>query len=179
MLIETNAHRRDAERAAVGVFALRLAHGVDRRGLEIEAAERGIVSVEDGLVPPGLRQRQAVVFPQDRAEIAHRDELFALAADAAEGDDGIVAVVAREPAEAVPVGVVFPEAAVVQIEMVERAHEMLHLPVLFVVQQHPVEPLRVVPLNELGEFVAHKVELLARMRDLVGKNARRLLNLSS
>ena len=49
MLIETDAHRRDAERAAVGVFALRLAHGVDRRGLEIEAAERGIVGVEDGL----------------------------------------------------------------------------------------------------------------------------------
>ena len=92
MLIETDAHRRDAERAAVGVFALRPAHSVDRRGLEIEAAERGIVGVEDGLVPPGLRQRQAVVLPQDRAEIAHGDELFALAADAAEGDDGIVAV---------------------------------------------------------------------------------------
>ena len=89
MLIETDAHRRDAERAALGVFALCPAHGVDRRGLEIEAAERGIVGVEDGLVPPGFRQRQAVVLPQDRAEIAHGDELFALAADAAEGDDGI------------------------------------------------------------------------------------------
>ena len=42
MLIKANAHRRDTEHAAVGVFALRLAHGVDRRGLEIEAAERGI-----------------------------------------------------------------------------------------------------------------------------------------
>ena len=171
MLIKANAHRRDTEHAAVGVFALRLLvlFCVNGRGLEIVSAELCVVGVEDRLIPSGLRQRQAVALPQHRAEIAHGDELFALAADAAEGDDGIVAVVAREPAEAVPVGVVFPEAAVVQIEMVERAHEMLHLPVLFVVQQHPVEPLRVVPLDELRKFVAHEIELLARMRDLVGK----------
>lgn len=128
MLIKANAHRRDTEHAAVGVFALRLLvlFCVNGRGLEIVSAELCVVGVEDRLIPSGLRQRQAITFPQHRTEIAHGDQLLPLAADAAEGDDGIVAVVAGEPAEAVPVGIVFPEAAVLKIEMVERADEMLH-----------------------------------------------------
>ena len=62
MLIKANAHRRDTEHAAVGVFALRLLvlFCVNGRGLEIVSAELCVVGVEDRLIPSGLRQRQAV-----------------------------------------------------------------------------------------------------------------------
>ena len=154
MLIKTYTHRWDAERAAVGVFALRLLvlFRVNRCRLEVEAAKLCVVSIENRLIPSGLRQRQAITFPQHRAEIAHGDEFLPLAADTTESDDGIVAVVAGEPAEAIPVGIVFPEAAVFKIEVVERADKMLHLLMLFIAEKQPVEPLLIVPLDELTEF---------------------------
>ena len=53
--------------------------------------------------------------------------------------------------------------------MVERADEMLHFLVLFIAEQQPVEALRIVPLDELCKFIAHEIELLAGVRDLIGE----------
>ena len=62
----------------------------------------------------------------------------------------------------------FPEAAVFEIEMVERADEMLHFLVLYS-RAAASRALRIVPLNELCKFIAHEIELLAGVRDLIGE----------
>ena len=69
-----------------------------------------------------------------------------------------------DPAEAVPVGIVVPHAAVVKIEVVQVAHPIVHLTVAVVVEQHPFQLLIVPPFNELREFISHEAELLAGMR---------------
>ena len=50
---------------------------------------------------------------------------------------------------------------------VERTAPALHGLVHGVVEQQPVEPLLIVPLDELSEFRAHERELLARVRKLI------------
>ena len=50
---------------------------------------------------------------------------------------------------------------------VERAAPALHGLVHGVVKQQPVEPLLIVPLDELSEFRTHERELLARVRKLI------------
>ena len=48
-----------------------------------------------------------------------------------------------------------------QIVVIERPDEVPGFAVGVVVQQHPVQPLAVVPFNELAEFAAHKEQLFA------------------
>ena len=51
----------------------------------------------------------------------------------------------------------------IQVVVVQVPDIRLHLAVLVVIQQQPVQPLLLIPLNELAELAAHEQQLFARM----------------
>ena len=140
----------------------------DNLGFKPVSAKFLVVGVEHRNIPADFRKPQPVVFPQHGAEIADDDQLPSLPVFASEGDDGVVPVVRLNPFIPAPVGVVLPQLAVLQIKPVERLHKMLHLLVLLITKQQPVESLLEVPFDELRKFASHEVELLPRVRHLIG-----------
>ena len=85
-----------------------------------------------------------------------------------ERDDALVLVVGVDPLEAVGGVGPLPERGVLVVELVERRDEgLLVAVVLVVVGEEVLDALVVAPLDELGDLVAHEVELRAGVGHLV------------
>ena len=137
------------------------------------AAELLGVTVEYLAVFALLRHADAVVMSHLGREVAEDDEeILVIVGLSDEGDDGVLAVVAVDPLEAVPVEVNFPERTVFLVELVQGARVFEHLRVHRVLlDEMPIEAVVVIPLDELRELAAHEEELLARMRHPIAEEA--------
>ena len=156
-------HTRGAgERAERHVLAADLGRVVHAGAAEFLAVARQQLAQHAALG----QANDKIVIAHGR-EVAHAHEPAAVARRAQEGDGAALGVVHVQPCEAVPAAVDVPERAVTAVAGVERTAPALHGFVHRVVEQQPVEPLLVVPLDELAEFRAHERELLARMRELI------------
>ena len=137
--------------------------GLDRGQRRARAAVLGVVAGQHGDIGARLGDAYLVAGALHRAEVTHYNNLFPFVVDAAEGDDALLVVVAGNPLEALPVHIVVPQGRVVQVVMVQVPDIGPQLGVLIVIQQQPVQPLLLVPLNELAELAAHEQQLLARV----------------
>ena len=126
-----------------------------------------IIRVDHRLIPARLRQRKRIALPQHRAEVEHGDHLTPAPADAPEGHNRAVPVIAAHPLEAAPVRIVLPHGRMFQIKLIECPHIFLHLSVSVIAQQQPVEPLREVPFDKLRKLIAHEAELFSGMGHLI------------
>ena len=76
-------------------------------------------------------------------------------------DSTLLAVIGHNPLEALPAVIHLPQSGRIAVEVVQRLDIALQLTVLVVAQQHPVQLLLLVPLNELAEVLPHKEQLFA------------------
>ena len=86
-------------------------------------------------------------------------------------------VLEREPAVALPRGVVHPEGRVGSIEPVGLLGEALIGAVILVLQKEPFERALEIPFYELAEFAAHELQLLAGECYAVGRQQAQLREL--
>ena len=137
--------------------------GLHGEQLRARSAVPGVVAGQHGDIGARLGHADLITGALHGAEVTHHDDLLPLLVNAAEGDHALLAVVAGDPLEALPVGVVAPQGGVVQVVVVQIPHIRPELLVLFEVQQEPVQLLLLVPLDKLAELAAHEQELLARV----------------
>ncbi|MPN40698.1 hypothetical protein SDC9_188237 [bioreactor metagenome] len=70
--------------------------------------------------------------------------------------------------EPVPAVVNFVQRGRVEVKMVQVVHELLHLRVLGIVQQEPVQRVVEFPFDILAELGAHEHQFFTGMRVLIG-----------
>ncbi len=130
------------------------------------AAAVGVAVAVELFVPQALaRHANAVVLANDRRKVEHKDER-AVPVEAAVGEDAVLAVVVRDPFEAVYL--VVPEGRRVLVEVVEVAEPLHQALVQRLVGEVPFQRPVVVPLAVLSELAAHKEQLLAGVAEHVG-----------
>ena len=114
----------------------------------------------------GLRV-DAVLRMEHRREVRHAQERVAPFIRAQERNDGVVAVVRLNPLEAVPAVINLVERGRRAVDFVQALAALLHLRMILVQQQEPVQLVVVLPLDEVTKLAAHEQQLLARMRHRV------------
>ena len=95
-------------------------------------------------------------------EVEHRRQTL-LPAHTLKGVNAFVLLMAVDPLEALPTIVLGPQGGVVQINPVQISHEAVEIVVERILQQIPILLPLLVPLPDLGELVAHEVQLFARV----------------
>ena len=133
------------------------------------SAEFHSIGIEHELIGSCIRDTDLIILALDRNEIAHSDDLLTVVVDAAERDYALTVVIVGNPAEAFPRIVVFPERGVFLIEFIERLGIFQQIGVIRVIEHEPFQLALVVPFSALTEFLSHEQELLARMREHIGK----------
>ena len=108
-------------------------------------------------------QADAVDRPVHRGEVGHAQHGLPCPVGADKAHHAVVLVVGIHPLEAVPAVVYLVEGRVLPVEMVQRPDTLLHLRVLVIHQQEPVQLVVIAPLDELAELTAHKQQLFAGM----------------
>ncbi|MPM71876.1 hypothetical protein SDC9_118847 [bioreactor metagenome] len=127
------------------------------------AAELRPVGAEDLLVNPGQGQAHPVALAVDGRKVAGRHQKAPLQIPAQKDDAVAVFIVRTDPFKALPRKVVFPQGPAPQVEGVGRPEEGVQLPVLFLLQQRPVQLALKMPFVYLTQLSPHEQQLLARM----------------
>ena len=97
-------------------------------------------------------------------EIADEQQTFLRLLRLAHKDDHtLLLVTAVDPLEALRVVIHGVHGRIFAVNLVERLHIILHLPVRFRLKQLPVQRGVLVPLPHLGEILAHEQQLFAGM----------------
>ena len=160
-----STHGRHADIAAEGELLHLHFLGLDGPAVElIGTAEFRAVGIEELRQRAAVGQADAVFGIEGRREVGHSQDGIALLVRAGEGGDGVIAVVGLNPLEAVPAVIDLVEAGIVAVDLVQAADALLYLRVPVIRQQEPVQLVIEFPLDEVGEFTAHKQQLLAGMR---------------
>ena len=133
------------------------------------AAEFLGIGIEHELIGSGIRHADLVILALDRHEIAHGNDLLTAVVDAAERDHALTVVVVGDPAKALPGIVVLPERSIFLVEFIERFGKAEQIGVIRIIQHEPFQLVLVIPFSALTEFLSHEQELLARMREHIGK----------
>ena len=133
---------------------------------DIAAAEQTRIRVEDFFPGSASGSAQAVIVADNRREVEYAQNHVAVVVFTYKTDDRVVCIVAPNPFEAGVVMVDFPERRVVFVNVVQLLHHGEEFAVAVPADEVPVERLLFVPFAELPEFVAHEVELFARVRVL-------------
>ena len=133
---------------------------------DVAAAEQTRIGVEDFFPSSASGGAQTVIVTDNRREVEYAQNHVAVVVFTYKAYDGVVRVVAPYPFEAGVVMVDFPERRVVLVDVIQFLHHGEKLAVALPADQVPVERLLFVPFAELAKFIAHEVELLARMRVL-------------
>ena len=102
-----------------------------------------------------------------RREVRHAQERVAPLIRAQERNDGVIAVVRLNPLEAVPAVINLVECGRRAVDFVQALAALLHLRMILVQQQEPVQLVVILPLDEVTKLAAHEQQLLARMRHRV------------
>ena len=133
------------------------------------AAEADVVGVEDLEVVALARDAHLERLVKRGIEVDEDDQVvIGVLAVTDERDDGLLVVVGVDPLEAVLGVGELVERRLGGVEMVQRLDELLVLGVgLVLLGEEPLDRLVIAPLDELGDLVAHEVELGARMGHLV------------
>ena len=79
------------------------------------------------------------------------------------GEGVVLGIIRIDPAEPLHGVILLPHGRMLLVEMIQFLYEIPELPVLLIVQQHPVQFLLLVPFNELSELRPHEHQLLPRM----------------
>ena len=79
----------------------------------------------------------------------------------------LLAVLCVDPAEAAPVSVVVPECRMLEIEMIYVTDIIVVFSVVLMIQHEPLQAFVVAPLDELGQLMAHEIELFAGVCHLI------------
>lgn len=136
----------------------------ERPAPDSAAAEPFGVTVEHFFPGPRLRGPDPILPAYHRGEIAHHNGFrIRILSLPDKGNDAVVPVVAADPLKAGPVVIHLPEFRVVQVEMVQCPAVSLQFLMLGIIQQQPVQLLRIPPFDELAEFPAHEQQLLPGM----------------
>lgn len=135
---------------------------------DVRSTEHFGVCVENFFPSAAARGSKAVIGARNWREVEYAENLVAVVVFTHETHDGIVGVVAPDPFESGIIMVDFPERGVLFVQAVERLHHLQELSMAVPAYQVPVKRLLFVPFAPLTEFVAHKVELLARVSVLEG-----------
>src|SRR5262249_4724714 len=127
----------------------------------------GAIGVEHFFVEAGERNADDVPFADDRSGVENDyDDVIGIAAGAEEGEDAVVAVVAVDPLEAVPVEIDLVEGGFGGDQVIQVANELLNASVGAELEKMPVEAAGFTPFVALSEFLAHEEKLLSGMRVL-------------
>ena len=130
---------------------------------DVRASEHGCIGVENFFPSTASRSAQAVIVTDNRREVKHAENHVAVVILTDKAYNGIVGIVAPDPLKAGVVMVDFPQRRIFLVDVVQDLHHFEELAVAIPADQVPVERAFFVPFAELTEFVAHEVELLARV----------------
>src|SRR5712664_1315728 len=153
-------------RTALGgdIDGLLAAHVADVRTAVVDA-----VSVHDFTVQAGVRDTKTITTADDRRGVDDGDdEIFGVFPAANKGENTVVRIVGVNPLETVPVKFDLMQGRFRGVEMIEVGDELLDAAMGIVLEQVPVQAVRLSPFAALGELLAHEEELLAGMGVLIG-----------
>ena len=136
------------------------------KGRRVALARSGILHI---VGVEHLRQRavegqtDAIDRPVHRGEVGHAQHSLPCPVGADKAHHAVVLIVGVHPLEAVPAVVDLVKGRILLVEMVQRPDALLHLRVLVIHQQEPVQLIVIAPLDELAELAAHEQQLFAGM----------------
>ena len=117
---------------------------------------------------PAARSSQPIVLPRLRHEIAGSDDLLRPSVIAPQPANGaLFGIMAIDPFEARRKSVALVKRAVAAVECVQILDPFLHPGMPRVICKMPIEAQFVIPFPPLGELIAHKQKLFARLQEHV------------
>ena len=124
----------------------------------------GRVTVDHLLPGASKRHANAIPLTRYRGKVGDHQQGLAILAPAQPGINAVGRIIANQPLKALRYIILLIQRRLLAVQPVQVTHQLLHAPVLGVLQQIPVQLLIMVPFAPLAEFAAHKQQFLARMR---------------